>query len=103
MVLEKGTGATYQYTSDLARIELSTRDCLTLLLFLSAYWLLLFLSACWLLLRVFLSTCCFMSRVRMFHSHGVVTIPSQGLPDFGIRSAPRAFEQALNLIVPHLL
>ena len=110
------------------RIELSTRDCLTLLLFLSVCWLLLFLSVCWLLLflsacwlllflsacwlllflsacwlLLFLSACCFMSRIRMFHSHGEVTIPSQELPDFGIRSAPGTFEQALDMIVPHLL
>jgi hypothetical protein len=45
----------------------------------------------------------FMSRSRIFHLYGDVTIAGEGLQNFGLCSALRAFEQGGISIVPHLL
>jgi hypothetical protein len=47
---------------------------------------------------------CFTSRSRIFHIwYGDVTITGEGLQNFGLCSALRAFEQGGIFIVPHLL
>jgi hypothetical protein len=43
------------------------------------------------------------SRSRIFHLYGDVTIAGEGLQNFGLCSALRAFEQGGIFIVPHLL
>jgi hypothetical protein len=45
----------------------------------------------------------FTSRSRIFHLYGDVTIAGEGLQNFGLCSALRAFEQGGIFIVPHLL
>jgi hypothetical protein len=45
----------------------------------------------------------FMSRSRIFHSYGDVTITGEELQNLGLCSALRAFEQGGIFIVPHLL
>jgi hypothetical protein len=45
----------------------------------------------------------FMSRRRMFHLYGDVTIANGGLQNLGLCSALRAFEHGGIFIVPHLL
>jgi hypothetical protein len=45
----------------------------------------------------------FMSRSRIFHFYGDVTIAGEGLQNLGLCSALRAFEQGGIFIVPHLL
>jgi hypothetical protein len=46
----------------------------------------------------------FTCRSRIFHLYGDVTIAGERLPNFGLCSALRAFEQGgIFLIVPHLL
>jgi hypothetical protein len=45
----------------------------------------------------------FMSRSRIFHLYGDVTIAGKGLQNLDLCSALRAFEQGGIFIVPHLL
>jgi hypothetical protein len=45
----------------------------------------------------------FMSRSRIFHLYGDVTIAGEGLQNLGLCSALRAFEQGRIFILPHLL
>jgi hypothetical protein len=45
----------------------------------------------------------FTSRSRIFHLYGDVTIAGEGLQNFGLCSALRAFEQGGIFIVSHLL
>jgi hypothetical protein len=45
----------------------------------------------------------FTSRSRFFHVYGDVTIVGEGLQNFGLCSALRAFEQGGIFIVQHLL
>jgi hypothetical protein len=45
----------------------------------------------------------FTSRSRILHLYGDVTIAGEGLQNFGLYSALRAFEQGGNFIVPQLL
>jgi hypothetical protein len=45
----------------------------------------------------------FTYRSRIFHLYGDVTIASEGLQNFGLSSALKAFEQGGIFIVPHLL
>jgi hypothetical protein len=45
----------------------------------------------------------FTSRSRIFHLYGDVTIAGEGLQNWGLCSALRAFEQGLIFIVPHPL
>ena len=44
----------------------------------------------------------FTSRSRIFHIYGDVTIAGEGLQNFGLCSALRAFEQGGIFILPHL-
>jgi hypothetical protein len=44
-----------------------------------------------------------MSRSRIFHLHGDITITSEGLQNLSLWSVFRAFEQGGIFIVPHLL
>jgi hypothetical protein len=44
-----------------------------------------------------------MSRSRIFHLYGDVTIIGEGLQNLSLSSALRAFEQGGMFIVPHLL
>jgi hypothetical protein len=46
---------------------------------------------------------CFMSRSRIFHLYGDVTIAYEGLQNLGLFSALMTFEQEGIFIVPHLL
>jgi hypothetical protein len=46
---------------------------------------------------------CFMSRSRIFHLYGDVTITGEGLQNLGLCSVLRAFEQGVISIMPHLL
>jgi hypothetical protein len=45
----------------------------------------------------------FMSRSRIFHLHGDVTIAGEGLQNLGLCSVLTAFEQGGIFIVPHML
>jgi hypothetical protein len=45
----------------------------------------------------------FTSRSRIFHLYGDVTIADEGLQNFGLWLALRAFEQGGIFIMPHLL
>jgi hypothetical protein len=45
----------------------------------------------------------FMSRSRIFHLYGDVTIAGEGQQNLGLCSALRVFEQGGIFIVPHLL
>jgi hypothetical protein len=46
---------------------------------------------------------CFMSRSRIFHLYGNITITGEGLQNLGLSSALGAFEQGGIFIVPQLL
>jgi hypothetical protein len=46
---------------------------------------------------------CFTSRSRIFHLYGDVTITGEGLQNFRLCSALRAFKQGGIFIVPHIL
>ena len=54
-------------------------------------------------LEDWLIICGFMSRSRIFHLYGDVTITGEGLQNLGLCSALRAFEQGRIIIMPHLL
>jgi hypothetical protein len=71
----------------------------TLTLVITFDWLIIycFVTFDWLIIY------CFMSRSRIFHLYGDITIASKGLQNVGLCSALRAFEQGGIFIMPHLL